>query len=176
MFAAGQTGGADSKAQHIENKTDDLNELKELMQMLDRAADALADDAPGIENLFGLPRNRSEQSILAAARAQYAAAEQYESQLKEYDLPADFRQQMQTLIQNIEAANNQADASGETRSGSTSGLKAVLDRLAALSRKLDAINRNKFRSDPAKMGAWLTASHLEREPGSKTVRTKLPTT
>ena len=54
--------------------------------------------------------------------------------------------------------------------------QTVLDRLAALSRKLDAINRNKFRSDPAKMGAWLTASHLEREPGSKTVRTKLPTT
>ena len=143
--------------------------------MLDRAADAISDDAPGIENLFGLPRNRSEQSILAHARAQHAAADQYEAQLKEYDSPSDFRQEMLTMIENVEAANNSADASGETRSGSTSGLKAVLDRLAALSKKLNAVNLNKFRSAPAKMGAWLTASHLAHDPNvSRTAKTKLP--
>lgn len=164
QFAAGQSGGAAGKALHIDNKGDDLDDLKELMRMLDNAADALGDELPGIENLFGLPRNRSEASLLAAARAQHSASEQYENRLIEYDLPGTFRADMLRLINDIDRANNAADTSGTGGAGSTGGLKATLAELGALSKKIDAINRNKHRANPAKMSAWTTASHLERDP------------
>ncbi|MBC7796186.1 MAG: hypothetical protein H7Z37_04845, partial [Pyrinomonadaceae bacterium] len=157
------------------SKNEDLRELKDLMKMLDRAADALADEVEGIENLFGLPRNRSEQSILAAARAQYEAAAKYEQQFIEYDLPVDFRAEMKTAIENIEAANDAADVSGTIGTGATSGLKALLSNLSAMSKKLDSVNRNKHRDNPTKLGAWITASHLERAPKTdKTVQPKPP--
>ncbi len=163
-FAAGQTGGGRERSQHISSKHDDLDDLKELMKMLDRAGDALEDEFPGIENLFGLPRNRNEANILAAAQAQYQASEQYEAALIEYDLPATFRAGMLQLIDRINAANNAADTSGTMSAGSTGGLKAAVERLNQNSKKLDSINRNKLRDDPAKFAAWTTANHLERDP------------
>lgn len=167
QFAAGQKGGTDERAMHIDNKIDALDELKELMNLLDTAADALADDFPGIENLFGLPRNRSEVSILAAAQSQYEQSAQYEAAFVEYDLPAGFRARMLTLINDIGEANAAADTSGAHGTGSTGGLKAALRRLNSNSKKFDAINRIKYRNNPAKLGAWLRANHLEREPQSK---------
>jgi len=115
--------------------------------MLDYASEALADEFPGIENLFGLPRNRGEQSVLAAAQAQYEASAQYEAALIELDLPANFRARMQALINDINAANNAADASGARGTGSTSALRAAIARLNQNSKKLDAINRIKYRGN-----------------------------
>lgn len=176
-LAAQQFTGADGKAQHIDAKADYLQDLKDLMKMLDRAADALGDEVEGIENIFGLPRNRSEQSLLAAARAQYEAAAKYEKQLIEYDLPADFRAEMKTAIENIETANANADVSNTIGTGATSGLKALMSNLGAMSKKLDSVNRNKHRNNPTKLGAWITASHLERAPKTdKTVQPKPPLT
>lgn len=163
-FAAGQMGGGRERSQHISSKLDDLDELIELMRMLDRAGDALEDEFPGIENLFGLPRNRNESSLIAAAQAQYEASEQYEAALIEYDLPKTFRAAMLGLMNDINAANQAADASGTAGAGSTGGLKAAIERLSAGSKKLDSINFNKLRDNPAKLAAWTTATHLERNP------------
>jgi len=163
-FAAGQTGGADERAQHTETKQEDLEELKDLMKLLDFAADAVADDFPGIENLFGIPRNRGEQSILAAARSQYELSEQFEAAMVEHDLPETFRADMNALITRIEKTSESADRAGERGSGSTSGIKAAMSRLAANSKKLDAICRIKYRGNPQKMGEWERANHLERPP------------
>lgn len=163
-LAAGQTGGADERAQHVDVKGDALDELKRLMKRLDRAGDVLEDDFPGIENLFGLPLNRSEASILAAARAQHTASADYEAALIECDLPADFRQTMNNLIVEIDAANAAADVAGEHSAGSTNAFRTSIEKLGKYSRHLDRINRNKHEASPRKLGAWLTASHLERAP------------
>ena len=173
-FAAGKAGGASESSQHISSKQDDLDELKDLMKLLDRAGDALADEFPGIENLFGLPRNRNQQSILAAAQAQYEASAKYETSLLEYDLPKNFRAGMLDLISGINAGGQAAEMSGNAGVGSTSGLKAALARLVLNSKKIDGINRNKLRSDPAKLGAWLTANHLERDPQKSVANLKTP--
>ena len=163
-FAAGQTGGERERSQHISSKHDDLDDLKELMLMLDRAGDALADEFPGIENLFGLPRNRNEKSLLAAAQAQYDESEKYKDSLVEYDLPTTFRADLLALINSINQANSAADTSGAVGTGSTGGLKAAIERLDQHSKKLDSINRNKLRDNPAKLAAWTSANHLARDP------------
>lgn len=163
-FAAGKTGETGKRAQHIENKHEDLEELEDFLKLLDLAADALADDFPGIENLFGVPRNRSQQSILAAARAQYELSGQYEAAMIENELPETFRAEMNRLIEQIEQANESADTADERRTGSTAGLRAAMSRLAANSKKLNAVCRIKYRGNPQKMGEWERANHLERPP------------
>lgn len=168
QYAAGQISGVDERSMHIEGKQDDLDDLIDIMKQMDNAAVFLADEHPGIENVFGVPRNRSERSILAAARAQHDLSEQYETAMKPLIAePADFRGEMLTLINNIDAANAAADVSGGESVGSTGGLKDALARLGKNSKKLDAVNRNKFRRDPVKLAEWLTASHLERDPRRK---------
>lgn len=164
QYAAGQAGGTDERAQHVDEKDDLMDELMNTMRLLDYAADAQADEFPGIENLYGLPRNRSEQSILAAARAQYDASAQHEAGMIEYDLPQTFRADMLDLINRINQANQSADIAGEHGTGSTGGLKAAISRLNKNSKKLDRISRIKYRNDPEKLAAWIRASHLERDP------------
>lgn len=167
QYAAGQVGGVDTRSMHIVDKEDDLEELVRLMRLLDLAGDILADQYPGIENIFGVPRNRSEQSILAAARAQYDASEQYEAAIIEQEVPATFRADMLGLLDSIAAANQSADIAHEQGAGSTGGLKAAIARLDKNSKKLDAVNRIKYRNNPQKLAAWMIASHLERPPKKK---------
>lgn len=167
-LAAAHVGGTGGRAQQISIKDDLLDDLKRLMQRLDRAADVVADDFPGVEHLFGLPRNRNEHSIMTAARAQYDASATYEAAFIECDLPADFRASMHDLIAQIDAANAAADVAGEHGAGSTNAFKVSMEKLGKYSRTLEAVNHNKLESNPQKMGAWLTASHLERAPKSGT--------
>lgn len=166
-LAAAHVGGTGGRAQQISIKADLLDDLKRLMRRLDSAADVVADDFPGIEHLFGLPRNRNEHSIMTAARAQYDESATYEAALVEGDMPAGFRAAMHDLITEIDAANNAADVAGEHGAGSTSAFKASLEKLGKYSRTLEAVNHNKLDANPQKMGAWLAASHLEREPKKK---------
>ena len=175
QYMAGQISGVEERSMHIEEKQDDLEELQEVMTEMDNASIFLADRFPGIENVFGVPRNRSERSILAAARAQYDLSEQYEASMKPL-MPErpDFRAEMLALINSIDETNAAADVSGGQSVGSTGGLKAALARLDKNSKKLDAVNRNKFRSNPVKLAEWLTASHLERAPKPKPGTTPNP--
>lgn len=164
QYAAGQMGGVDERAMHVEDKQDDLDDLIAILKLLDLAGDGLADEFPGIENIFGVPRNRSEQSILAASRSQYDSSEQYEADIIEQGLQETFRADMLTLINRIEAKNQAADIAGEQSTGATGGLKAALSRLTQNSKKLDAHLRIKYRNDPVKLSAWRRANHLERDP------------
>ena len=174
--AAGQISGAGERAQQIETKEEDLEDLMEWLKLLDYAADMLADDFPGIENLFGVPRNRSEQSIVAAGRSQHDLSAQYEAAMIEEDVPATFRSQMKTLIERIEQRNESADIAGENSSGSVAEINAAMSRLAKNSKKFDALCRIKYRGNAAKMGAWERANHLERDPkGNKSSNNPLPT-
>lgn len=166
-YSSGQISGVEERLMHVGEKQDDMDELMQFMTLMDNASTVLADEFPGIENMFGLPRNRSERSILMAARAQYDLSEPYETAMKDFDLEPNFRAEMLTLINRIEVANAAADASGGKSVGSTGGLKAAIARLTKNSKKLDAINRNKFRGNPVKLAEWLTAAHLERDPQRK---------
>lgn len=162
QLASEQISAAGS--QQIGLKDEALDEIYLLIRMMSRAADAMEDEIPGVEDLFPLPRNRSEQNILAAARNFAAAAAPYEAKFIEYDLPTGFLANLQSLITAAETAAINSDKADERTGGATGGIKAAMTRCGERSKKLGAIVKNKYVNNPQKLAAWLVASHLERAP------------
>lgn len=145
-------------------KDDLFDNLELMMRRINRAAKALEDEVPGISDLFRMPRNRTEENRLATARAFYTAAAPYQGQFEEYDLPADFREDLTALITQIEQTQTAADIGKEQTGGATGGIVATLREAGKQSRKLGAIVKNKYYNNPQKLAGWAIASHLEAAP------------
>lgn len=159
-------GEQDSQARRasVNIKNDLFEELEVSMQKINRAAVALEYEIPGIRDTFRMPRNRSENARLAAARNFYTSAEPYQTQFEDYDLPADFRQEIMTIIAEIEAAQTAADTGAEQTGGATGALAEIVREMSRLMTKLDAVVKNKYYADAQKLAAWAIASHLEAAP------------
>ena len=82
---------------------------------------------------------------------------------------------MLALINKIDATNTAADLAGEHSVGSTYALKTSMTKLGKMSHSLDKINRNKYENNPAKLDAWLMASHLQRAPQAVSKNNPTPT-
>jgi hypothetical protein len=158
-LAGTQVSGA--VRQNVGIKDGFLDELKKLLQKMNRAAVSMADEIDSIENLFRMPRRRSEEIWIAAARAFYNDSAPYDDAFQEYDLPKTFRADLLTLISSFENATEVKDVAKEQRGGATGGLEAALREAGKSSRKLKGIVENKFVDDAQKLAAWVIASHLE---------------
>lgn len=153
--------------QATSDKDELFDDLLQALRNINRAANAFEDEIPGSDQMFRLPRNRSESNLLAAAQAFHADAAPLKSKFIEYGLGNGFLDELQALITEIEAANQRGDSSGEQRAAATAGLKDAAARGMANSRRADAIVRIKYASNPQKLAAWTVASHLERAPKKK---------
>lgn len=153
--------------QNIGLKDDALAALIKTLQKMNRAANAMAEEVNGIENLFRMPRRRSEEIWLATARAFHADSAPFEAQFQEYDLPPTFRDDLLAQIAAVEQAASSADTAENERGGATGGLTAVFRDAGKISRRLNAIVQNKYDNNPQKMAAWAIASHLEAAPKRK---------
>lgn len=165
-LAGVQTSGA--LRQTISIKDDNLDRMIKLVKQINRAANALADELEGIEDLFRLPRRRSEAIWLATARAFYRDSERYETEMQEAVTVADFRAALLALINSVEAAGTEADIAGAEKGGATGALLAAFRDGGRLSRKLDGIVENKYDDNPRKKAEWNIAAHLEAAPRHST--------
>jgi hypothetical protein len=163
-FAAEQVSGAGSSRQHIGVKDEEVDALMRLIRNINRAANAFEDEIPGSDLKFRLPRNRSEQNILATARAFLADAEPLKAKFIEYGLAADFTDKLQALIEAVDERAAAADSAGEQKAGATGGLIDIVREGMSISRRLDSIVRIKYEDNAAKLSAWTTASHLKKAP------------
>lgn len=150
--------------QHTGIKADKIQQITEILQMMNRAAKAMADEFDGIENLFRMPRRRSNEIMVATALTFYNDSAPYEDNFKEYDLPDTFRADLLTLINDIGAVANAQNSAGTQKAGATGGLAEAFRELGKLSNKLDAIVLNKYRNNAQKLAAWAVASHVEAAP------------
>lgn len=171
-LAGEQSSGA--ARQMVGLKDEKLAALIALLQKMNRAANSMADEIDGIEDLFRMPRRRSEKIWLATARAFYNDSAAHEAAFIEYELSANFRVQLQTLIGAVEAAASDSDIADEQKGGATGALDAAFREAGKNSRKLKGIVENKYADDPQKLAAWLIASHLEAAPQRKDGSTKPP--
>lgn len=149
------------------DKDDLFDQLNPMLKNMNRAANAFDDEIPGTEQMFRLPRNRSEANLLATARAFHKDATPFKNEFIAYGMANSFLGDLQQLIDDIGAAMTRGDSSGEQRSASTAGLIDAARRGMANSRRADAIVRIKYSNNPNKLAAWTTASHVERAPKAK---------
>jgi hypothetical protein len=162
--AAKQSSGAVS--QRVDVKDEDFLKLKRIMRQMGRAGDSMAEEIPGIEDLFNVPYGDSEEVWLASARAFHADSEPYETQMLEYIEDTHFRPNLMAVITKMEASSSDLDIAREQRGGATGSLKALFKELGRLGRKANNIVLNKYEDDPEKLAAWAIASHLKAAPTS----------
>jgi hypothetical protein len=158
--AAAQTSGAarqstTSKAVARANLLDDI-------EAISRTAKAMALDTPGLEDKFRLPRSTSDTALLNLARAYTTDAQPLKTEFLKYALPDDFLEDLQADISAFEAAATVKNATATSRVSATVSLDEELAKGLKAVRQLQAVVKNKFRNDAAKLAAWASASHVER--------------
>ncbi|MGB7202012.1 MAG: hypothetical protein WBD16_07055 [Pyrinomonadaceae bacterium] len=173
-LAAQQVSGASTAAQAFGNQDDALDDLIALTKKMNLAARGFDDEIPGSRDQFRMPRNRSQQNLLAAARAFHSDATPIRAKFEEYGLAGTFLDDLQAAIDSVETAAQSADSNVGQRAAATGGLFAAARRGMSLSRRLNSIVRIRYADDPAKLAAWTVASHLERAP-KRTAANPVPT-
>jgi hypothetical protein len=137
--------------------------LHEHLATINRIAQALSFEMPGLKNKFRMPRG-DDNDLLTGARAFAADALPLKSDFIRYGLPEDFIEDLNDDIAAFEqatAARNQS--MGQQAASHAAQDEALADGLQAL-RQLDTYLQTVLRDDPAMLAAWNRASHIERVP------------
>jgi hypothetical protein len=166
--AAGQSSGRTAAEQGTTTREAAREAVREALQAISRTARAMAEETPGLDDKFRLPRGHvNDQTLIAAARAAAIDAVQYKAMFIEYGMPATFIEDLNEDVADFEAAVN-AQATGlRQRVTATAAIDEIIERGMKIVRRLDAIVRNAFRDNPAKLAAWESARHVERAPRRK---------
>jgi hypothetical protein len=141
--------------------------VRRKMAAISETARVMESTVPGIAASFRVPSTNGDQALLSAARAFVVAATPLKNEFISREMPANFLEDLTGAINSYESAFNSKNLNTEIRVTATAAIDAVVERGRELVRELDAIVRNKFRSDAATMAAWESASHVERSPRRK---------
>lgn len=121
-----------------------------------------------------MPREGNDQNLLNAARAFAADLEPLSALFIGHELPSDFLSDLNLDIANMEAAiNHQANAVGDHVAAGVAIDESIEQGMQTV-RVLDAIVRNRYANNPARIAEWTTASHVERAPRRSRPATPTP--
>lgn len=139
--------------------------LVEDLQAIARTGQSMTGEFPELVGKFKLVTPLANAELLGAARAFAGFAEPYRAKFIERNLPADFLEDLEAdivvfesaLRDRITASSQRTAASRAIRSGATKGMDSV--------KRLDAVVRNTFRGNHAKLEEWKRAKALNRVNG-----------
>lgn len=146
--------------------------IRSQMKAIRDTAVSLESEIPGISSSFRMPPSNGDENLINSGRAFVEAATPLKSQFTSRELPATFLEDLTASVEQLEESESRYNQEKANRTAATASLKDSLSQVIKLRRELDPIVRNKFRSDPATLAAWASASHLERAPR----RAKTPVT
>ena len=142
--------------------------LTDLVGRTINTAEAFADEHPDTKGMFVRPQvNSSDQTLIADARSIAGKAATLVGLFTENEMPATFINDMRSLADDLDRSMQLQTTSANDRKGANAEMKEVIRRLSEVIERLDAIIRNKFADDPAKIVAWEMARRLEQPPHSK---------
>jgi hypothetical protein len=155
-----------------QSSTDAKRELKasirSQLKTIRNTAVSLESEQPGISRLFRMPVGSGDEVLINTGQAYIEAATPLKALFMSREMPATFLDDLAASITQLEEKMSQSNQHRANRTAATASLKSALARVLELRRELDPIVRNKFRSDPATLAAWESASHLERAPKKAT--------
>lgn len=157
-----QTLGSGAAKTSTGAKRDARESLRQQMRAISDTARAMESSVPNISNSFRVPNTNGDEALLNAARAFVSAATPLKVEFTSRELQESFLDDLSETIDEFERAVNSRNLNTERRVSATASIKHVLEQGMQLKRELDAIVRNKFRADPAKLAAWESARHVER--------------
>lgn len=153
-------------------KDDKRENLREDLREIARTARSMAYQFPGIDLKFRLGNNLSDANLLALGRAFRQESGEFEADMIAYDLPADFRDDLQTDTDAFEQSLSEPGTAIDAQVAATAELAAAVRRGMIAKRILDGVIKNKYRNNVGKLAAWLSASHVEKAPKKKKVEPK----
>lgn len=146
-----------------------------LLDMTETARDIARNDAAFV-NTFRLPHhNLNDALMLETARAFYADSEAVAAKFTDYGFDDDFRDDLDVLIDEFDAAINGQDSALRERVAANATIDELLDNALNGRRTLLIIVPNIFRNNPGKLADWASASHMEKLPKPKKKKEKPPT-
>ena len=163
-FASAESSGVGTAREGTATRAAAREALRDDLEAISRTARAIAENTPGLDDKFRLPRADNDQALLNAARAFATDAAPLSAEFINHELPADFLTDLNTDIANMEAAiNHQSSGVGDHVSAGVSIDESIANGMK-LVRMLDAIVRNRYADNPATLAEWTSASHTERAP------------
>jgi hypothetical protein len=174
--ASAQFSGLSGSRQGGASKSAALDEVVRDMEAINRTARSMALTIPGLDDKFRMPRNRTHQAVIAAARAFHADATPLRDEFVRRGLPADFLTDLESDINAFEEANTSKIQSRETHVAATAAIEELIENGMRIVRELDAVMRNLYANSPSNLAAWLSASHVERPPRRAKVAPTPPAT
>jgi hypothetical protein len=173
--AAAEVSGKGQARQGSATRSMAREALREDLEAINRTADAMGADVPGLEGKFELPPV-NDQLLLNAARAFVTDAAPLRGQFVAHELPADFLDVLNADIVALETAiSEQASGVGDHVAAGAS-IDDAMGRGNDAVRKLDAIVQNRYVNNPGVLAEWASASHTERAPQRKAPITPQPPT
>lgn len=165
--AAAEAAAGGSKRQNTAGRAAAREALSRKMEAVRRTARSMAYTTPGLEDKFRIPRNPSDQILINTARAFVREALPLKDEFIRHEMPADFVENLNAVIEALENAIGSQDASKGARKSAGASIDGALGRGLDAVRRLDPIVRNKFGDEPAVLSEWEGARHIRRGPRSQ---------
>jgi hypothetical protein len=173
---AGEQSAGMSEARFQHDSKDTAREnLREMLSDIAETARSMVYKFPGIDLKFRMIRGNSDVDLLAKARAFAAEAATYEADFIDFEMDEDFLTDLTNLITAFEQAMNAPATPIAEHVEATADIGAEIGKGMIAVRTIDAPIKNKYRGNPGKTSAWVSASHVEREPKPTTLTLKKKT-
>lgn len=151
--------GTDSKDTIREN-------LRALLVSMSKTARSMAYEFPGIALKFRFVHGETDVDFLVRARAFLTEAPAYKADFLRYEIQPDFITKLETLIDSFEQALSERGAAKDSHVEATANIGEQIRKGMIAVRTMNAPVKNRYRDDVGKLAAWLSASHVRKEPES----------
>src|SRR5262245_41048125 len=128
--------------------------LVERLDKIGRTARAIAEETPGFDDPFRLPRKQSDEALLMTGRMFVQEAEALRDRFIGHSLPETFVADLTGVLTTFEEAIRHTEAGRSARASAQAGIaEALLDGLAAV-RQLDVIVPNQLAGKESLLAGW----------------------
>ena len=157
-----QLAGNSTVRQDYSIYKDNYDALLDEMRGIRDFADSMANDIPGLEKKFRIPKVGGKTAVIAAAYVCADDAEEYKQQFLDYGMDAGFITDLRAKADAARQSFSAAQTSTGERVGATDTLEIEIRDANRVVESIDPIVRRVYRADPTKLAAWIYASHVER--------------
>ncbi len=159
---AQQVSGSTSARQGTATKAVAREGLRNDLERIRRTARAMSRTMPGIDSKFRIARTLTDQDMVGTAQAFAADALPLQNDFIRFAMPTTFIDDLNEHITDFQAALSNQQTGVSTQVMATASIDDELADALDAKRQLDAIVRNTFRDDAARLAGWTSASHVER--------------
>jgi hypothetical protein len=161
---AQQTGSGVARS-GASNRATVAERVRTSLEAMRRSAREFADEVPGVDGMFRLPKANRDQAVLNAARTFAANAEPLEAQFERQMLGPGFFAALAADIAAFEQALSAQRRGRDTRVAATAAIEKATALGMKTVRSLSTLMLNRFGDDPAALAAWKSACKIHAVGG-----------